>query len=402
MVICLLWTELNLWENSYWSFNESSNFGDGFLDVRLDLFAVWNFGAEKLEKCFLHLITETVSDNYYVNTKIRMDFMSKMGRALSFHRPFIAYGNMGVLKHLKELGFRTFDKWWDEGYDDIEDYRERIGMIKELIKSIIQKSPEEKMKMWDEMQEVFQHNQSLLKNISYNEKRKVDLEIPNFFNNFKYETLEYKRMDEFNIGNLCVFYDKKFDGGGTTFGYNAITRPDILERIKNSGNVLEICSGPGFIGYTLFKRDKANKLVLSDVNKEVVPFIQKTNQYNKLSNVQFIESDCFDSISTDYKFDTIVSNPPHFKTERPGGYRSDEEKLISLDLNMGFHKKFFEQAPNYLNPGGKVILIENCEGVTEDDIRMLSHSKFGIETVDYNSYGWEGKSTFYTIILYLL
>jgi len=227
-----LWTELNLWENSYWSFNESSNFGDGFLDVRLDLFAVWNFGAEKLEKCFLHLITETVSDNYYVNTKIRMDFMSKMGRALSFHRPFIAYGNMGVLKHLKELGFRTFDKWWDEGYDDIEDYRERIGMIKELIKSIIQKSPEEKMKMWDEMQEVFQHNQSLLKNISYNEKRKVDLEIPNFFNNFKYETLEYKRMDEFNIGNLCVFYDKKFDGGGTTFGYNAITRPDILERIK--------------------------------------------------------------------------------------------------------------------------------------------------------------------------
>ena len=397
-----LWTELNLWENSYWSFNESSNFGDGFLDVRLDLFGVWNFGAEKLEKCFLHLITETVSDNYYVNTKIRMDFMSKMGRALSFHRPFIAYGNMGLLKYLKELGFRTFDKWWDEGYDDIEDYRERIGMIKELIKNIIQKSPEEKMKMWNEMQEVFQHNQNLLKNISYNEKRKVDLEIPNFFNNFKYETIEYKRMDEFNIGNLCVFYDKKFDGGGTTFGYNAITQPNILERIKDSGRVLEMCSGPGFIGYTLLKKNKANKLILSDINSDVVPFIQKTNQYNKLSNVQYIHSDCFDSIDKNHKFDTIVSNPPHFKTERPGGYRSDEEKLISLDLNMGFHKKFFEQVGDYLNPGGKIVLIENCDGVTEDDIRMLSNNKFGVEIVDYNSYGWEGKSTFYTIILYLL
>jgi len=397
-----LWTDMNLWEKSYWSFNESSNFGDGFLDVRLDLFGIWNFAADRLEKSFLHLVTETVSDNFYNDTEIPMDFMSKCGRALAYPRPFIAYGNWGLLKRLKELGFKTFDRWWDEGYDTISDYKERFETIKNLIIHLSQKSEEEKLIMWNEMVEIFEHNRNRLKTLCYDEKSKVNLEIPNFFVNLKYETLEYTHMDEFNIGNLCVFYDKKFDGGGTTFGYNAITRPDILERIKNSGNVLEMCSGPGFIGYTLFKRDKANKLVLSDINKDVVPFIQKTNQYNKLSNVQFIESDCFDSISTDYKFDTIVSNPPHFKTERPGGYRSDEEKLISLDLNMGFHEKFFEQAPNYLNPGGKVVLIENCDGVTENDIRMLSHSKFGIETIDYNSYGWEGKSTFYTIILYLL
>jgi hypothetical protein len=397
-----LWTEMNFWEKSYWSFNESSNFGDGFLDVRLDLFGIWNLAADKLEKCFLHLITETVSDNFYTGTKIRMDFMSKMGRALSFPRPFIAYGNMGLLKRLKELGFQTFDKWWDESYDDIEDYGERILKIKTLILELNKKTQEEKLLMWNEMYEVFQHNVNLLKNISYNEKRKVDLEIPNFFNNFKYETLEYMQMDEFNIGNLCVFYDKKFDGGGTTFGYNAITKPDILERIKDSGKVLEICSGPGFIGYTLLKRNKASKLILSDINLDVASFIQKTNQYNKFANVQYIHSDCFDSIDKVHKFDTIVSNPPHFKTERPGGYRSDEEQLISLDLDMAFHKKFFEQVGDYLNPGGKIVLIENCDGVTEDDIRMLSNSKFGVEVVDYNSYGWEGKSTFYTIILYLL
>lgn len=397
-----LWTELNIWEKSYWSFNESSNFGNGFLNIRFDLFGVWYFALDKLEKCFLHLVTETVSDNFYTGTKIRMDFMSKMGRALAFPRPFIAYGNMGLLKHLRELGFQTFDKWWDESYDDIEDYGERILKIKTLILELNKKTQEEKLLMWNEMYDVFQHNINLLKNISYNEKRKVDLEIPNFFNNFKYETLEYMHMDEFNIGNFCVFYDKKFDGGGTTFGYNAIIKPDIFERIKDSGKVLEMCSGPGFIGYTLLKRNKASKLILSDINLDVAPFIQKTNQYNKLSNVQYIHSDCFDSIDKLHKFDTIVSNPPHFKTERPGGYRSDEEQLISLDLDMVFHKKFFEQVGDYLNPGGKIVLIENCDGVTEDDIRMLSDSKFGVEMVDYNSYGWEGKSTFYTIILYLL
>jgi hypothetical protein len=37
--------------------------------------------------------------------------------------------------------------------------------------------------------------------------------------------------------------------------------------------------------------------------------------------------------------------------------------------------------------------------VTEADIRMLSDEYFTVETVDYDSYGWQGKSTFYTIVL---
>ena len=69
---------------------------------------------------------------------------------------------------------------------------------------------------------------------------------------------------------------------------------------------------------------------------------------------------------------------------------------------MGFHKKFFKQAVNYLKPNGKIILIENCDGVTENDIREMIGEEYGIEYVEYDSYGWNGKSTFYTIILYLL
>jgi methylase of polypeptide subunit release factors len=164
---------------------------------------------------------------------------------------------------------------------------------------------------------------------------------------------------------------------------------------------LEICSGPGFIGYTLLKYNKANRLVLSDINPEVRDGIETTNRFNNLK-VEFIQSDCFDSMEDSNKFDTIVSNPPHFKTERPNGYRSSEEKLISLDYDMQFHKKFFESAHRYLNPNGKIVLIENCDGVTEEDIRVLSNQHFSVESVDYNSYGWEGKSTFYTIILRLL
>jgi len=208
-------------------------------------------------------------------------------------------------------------------------------------------------------------------------------------------------MELFNIIDLSVFYEKRFDGGGTTFGFNAITKSDIINKIQDQGDVLEICSGPGFIGYTLLKYNKANRLVLSDINPEVRDGIETTNRFNNLK-VEFIQSDCYDSMEDSNKFDTIVSNPPHFKTERPNGYRSSEEKLISLDYDMQFHKKFFESVHRYLNPNGKIVLIENCDGVTEEDIRVLSNQHFSVESVDYDSYGWEGKSTFYTIILKLI
>lgn len=207
-------------------------------------------------------------------------------------------------------------------------------------------------------------------------------------------------MEIFNIIDLSVFYEKRFDGGGTTFGFNAITKSNIIDKIQDQGDVLEICSGPGFIGYTLLKYNKVNRLVLSDINPEVRDGIETTNRFNNLK-VEFIQSDCFDSMEDSNKFDTIVSNPPHFKTERPNGYRSSEEKLISLDYDMQFHKKFFESVHNYLKPNGKIILIENCDGVTEEDIRILSNQHFSVEIVDYDSYGWEGKSTFYTIVLRL-
>lgn len=206
-------------------------------------------------------------------------------------------------------------------------------------------------------------------------------------------------METFDIDDLKVFYEKRFDGGGTTFGFNAITKPIISDYIQEFSDVLEMCSGPGFIGYTLLKKKKANRLVLSDINIDLYPSIQETNESNKLQNVEFILSDCFDAISEENKFDVIVSNPPHFKTLRPDGYRSREEKLISLDFDMEFHKKLFDSAHKFLNPNGKIILIENCDGVTEEDIRMLSDEYFTVETVDYDSYGWQGKSTFYTIVL---
>ena len=78
------------------------------------------------------------------------------------------------------------------------------------------------------------------------------------------------------------------------------------------------------------------------------------------------------------------------------------EKLISLDENMEFHKKFFKDVKNFINENSSIILVENCAGVTADDIIEMTKDDFKVELIEYDKYGWEGESTFYTIILYLL
>jgi methylase of polypeptide subunit release factors len=204
----------------------------------------------------------------------------------------------------------------------------------------------------------------------------------------------------FETNNIKISYEPHLDGGGTTFGVNALDSENVKKFIKK-GNIMEMCSGPGFMGFHLLAKKYCDELYLVDINNENLQHINETIKTNNLNNVKFIQSNGFNELIANNDIDTIISNPPHFKTIRPGGYRSKHEELISLDENMNFHKNFFKNVKNYLNKDGVIILVENCEGVTENDIIELTNDDFTIEYVEYNDYGWTGKSLFYTIILKL-
>ena len=162
---------------------------------------------------------------------------------------------------------------------------------------------------------------------------------------------------------------------------------------------MEMCSGPGFMGFHLLSKGYCNELYLVDINRENLKHINETRRLNDINNVKFIHSNGFGRIKKGDEVDTIISNPPHFKTLRPEGYRFDNEKLLSLDEDMNFHKEFFKNVRKHLSKDGVIILVENCDGVTEDDIRELIKDDFKVEYVEYDDYGWKGKSKFYTIVL---
>jgi hypothetical protein len=81
----------------------------------------------------------------------------KTFKVLAQHRPFVIFGDTNILKTLRSQGFKTFDKYCDESYDDIAEpvakSQRAIEAIKQLVKSC-EKHP-------DEIDSICRHNQNL-------------------------------------------------------------------------------------------------------------------------------------------------------------------------------------------------------------------------------------------------
>lgn len=202
--------------------------------------------------------------------------------------------------------------------------------------------------------------------------------------------------NEFDLEFGKIFYEERYDGGGTTFGINSLKDERVIPHIKK-GRILEMCSGPGFMGFYLKFQNYANELYLSDINGYHTDYIKKTIEYNNLSNVNFIQSNGFDSIPKDLKFDTIVVNPPHYATARIGGYNTSEEELMSLDEGMVFHKKFIDDAKYYLKDNGVILLIGNMGGITPSDIEKIGIVDYTFSTLACERFGWIRDSKFYVL-----
>jgi hypothetical protein len=125
------------------------------IDHRYDLdynLAV-NITKEDYERTFLSMVTESLVDDG------TLFFSEKIWKPLMVGHPFLLYGNQYSLKYLKEKGYRTFDKWFDESYDNEPSRDQRSIMISKELKRLSELSMDELHQMRNEMKEVCQHNQ---------------------------------------------------------------------------------------------------------------------------------------------------------------------------------------------------------------------------------------------------
>jgi len=76
--------------------------------------------------------------------------------------PVIQFGPKGHLEELRKRGFKTFNGWWDESYDSIEDGWERLQAIFNIVTQLSKKSPSEMLDMYKDMKDTLQHNSDLI------------------------------------------------------------------------------------------------------------------------------------------------------------------------------------------------------------------------------------------------
>ena len=118
-----------------------------------------------LKKINTHKVNFNIYNNSYISIISEteyipnvMFFTEKTFRSISIKQPFFLIGNRYSLDHLKSLGYRTFDRWWDESYDTLEDVYDRTyGAFKE-IKKISKLDKNSLYCMIKEMEEVLNHN----------------------------------------------------------------------------------------------------------------------------------------------------------------------------------------------------------------------------------------------------
>jgi hypothetical protein len=103
-------------------------------------------------KSFVNIVTETLTmqDVVFITEKTY--------KPIYTCQPFIIAGNALSLKKLKEYGFKTFDKWWDESYDNEINFEKRMSKITKLLEEIASWDLDKCSKIRSEMREILIHN----------------------------------------------------------------------------------------------------------------------------------------------------------------------------------------------------------------------------------------------------
>jgi len=124
-----------------------------------------NFAGETdhpMHSCWLSLFDESAESLLYLVTETvatgrRHHITEKTFKPIALGMPFVIVGTQGSLEYLRSYGFRTFEGIWDESYDQADD-SVRIERIASLLRSLDELPVEAKQDLFDQAQQVVEHN----------------------------------------------------------------------------------------------------------------------------------------------------------------------------------------------------------------------------------------------------
>jgi len=191
--------------------------------------------------------------------------------------------------------------------------------------------------------------------------------------------------EELNRNGITIYYELSLAGGGEDFG---MRYKDVIQQIypgKKFNSCFEWCSGPGFIGFDLLSAGLCDQLYLADIYTPALNAVEKTiknlpEQYQGRVNYAKIKQ--IKDLPTDWKFDLVVANPPHWNPSIQTMISQIAFRdRICTDVDWKIHQEFFSNILEHLNDDG-VILLQEMSYASGPEMFRPSIERAGLTIVD--------------------
>mgnify|MGYP003665422739 FL=1 len=194
---------------------------------------------------------EIITEYTYTDTDISIS--EKLSLAILSKIPFVVLGDRHYLRHLRKLGFKTFDKFWSEDYDH-KNEDDRIGVLATTINDIINffhcNTDEYNNTSYSkEMQEILEHNYNHYKNVYAHtifdrilKTLSIHDKDTDMTDNKENNTLSYAGQTVASTGTLSKLMSTHFDN----FKQNYQEIAECKELMGFHGDGLEQAMGDGY------------------------------------------------------------------------------------------------------------------------------------------------------------
>ena len=159
-----------------------------------------------------------------------------------------------------------------------------------------------------------------------------------------------------------------------------------LMRDIEEPNILDIGSGSGAISIAIANELKSSSVTGIDINEKALKLANENKILNEIENVNFVESNLFEKLDKDFKYDLIVSNPPYISKEEYETLMPEvknyepQNALTDLGDGLYFYREISKLAGEYLKDTG-YLAYEIGYNQAKDVTKILQNNNFDILSV---------------------
>ena len=119
---------------------------------------------DRLTDLYQHILIDVVGETFVLGETFFPT--EKTTRPMLLKKPFIVFASRDYLAYLRQMGFQTFQEFWNEDYDGFET-RDRLLRMYQVMADVASRPLDELIDIYHRMQPILDHNYDLLMSQSF-------------------------------------------------------------------------------------------------------------------------------------------------------------------------------------------------------------------------------------------